>query len=208
MPQISCHPSAQKGAVPASTIPHQPITRLLEAWSAGDPRALDQLMPLLTVELRRLARSLFARQAPGHTLQPTALVNELYLRLVGRRHCQWPNRSHFFAFAAATMRNLLVDHARSRDAAKRGSGVRPLPLDELRDGKEDKTVDLIALDEALRGLARLDPRQSRIVELRAFAGLSLVETAELLAVSEATVSRDWAMAKAWLYRRLTFAPSR
>ena len=182
------------------------VTDLLRAWSAGDTAALDHLMPLVTDELRRLAQAYIGRQGPGHTLQPTALVNELYLRLVGRSDDRWPDRSRFFAFAAKTMRNILVDHARAHRAAKRGAGAPKIALDEVRDGRREPVVDLIALDEALNALAALDERQSRIVELRAFSGLSLKETAACLSVSEATVSRDWALAKAWLYRQLTFDP--
>ncbi len=181
------------------------ITALLHGWGAGDSEALARLLPLVTDELRRLAHSYMSRQPSGHTLQPTALVNELYLRLVGRCHGDWPDRRHFFAFAAKTMRNILVDHARAQAAEKRGAGMPKVSLDESLDAGREQIVDLIALDEALTSLASRDSRQSQIVELRAFTGLSLQETAACLEVSEATVSRDWAMAKAWLFRQLTYA---
>ncbi len=208
MRRETCQDSQKEKVEPPDSSPEGgDITALLSAWSSGDPSALDRLVPLVTVELRRLAQAYLARQSPSHTLQPTALVNELYLKLVGRSNDQWPDRSRFFAFAAKTMRNILVDHARAQQAAKRGAGMPKVSLDEALDGTRERVVDLIALDEALTALAALDPRQSRIVELRAFAGLSLKETAECLEVSEATVSRDWAMAKAWLYRQLTFQPT-
>ncbi len=178
------------------------ITGLLTDWSRGDPEALEKLIPLVLDELRRLAKAYFAQQPPDHTLQPTALVNELYLRLVGRRRMRWRDRTDFYAFAAKTMRNLLVDHARARHTGKRGAGVAKLPLEQAEKVAAGEEVDLLTLDEALRDLAALDPRQGRIVELRAFAGLSLRQTAAALEVSEATVSRDWASAKAFLYRRL------
>lgn len=205
MDQESCQ--TVLGGEPPPELAAHDVTDLLRAWSGGDAEALDRLVPLVTAELRRLARSYLGRQPPGHTLQPTALVNELYLRLIGRQNDRWPDRRHFFGFAAKTMRNILVDHARAQRAAKRGSGTPKIALDEQLDGKGEQVVDLIALDEALTGLAALDARQSRIVELRAFAGLSLKETADCLEVSEATISRDWAMAKAWLYRQLTFRPA-
>lgn len=179
------------------------ITDLLLEWSAGEAGALDRLMPVVNAELRRLARRYLARESPGHTLQPTALVNELYIRLVDRRRVQWQNRAHFFGFAAQTMRRILVDHARAQRAAKRGSGIPTVTLDEAVALPSGPDVDLIALDDALNALARMDQRQSRIVELRFFAGLTLQETAEVLDIGEATVSRDWASARAWLYRELT-----
>ncbi len=182
------------------------ITGLLADWSRGDPEALEKLIPLVLDELRRLARAYFVQQPPDHTLQPTALVNELYLRLVGRQQMSWRNRTDFFAFAAKTMRNLLVDHARARRTGKRGAGIAKLPLERAEEVAASEDIDLLALDEALRDLAALDERQARIVELRAFAGLSLRETAAALEVSEATVSRDWASAKAFLYRRLKWNP--
>ncbi len=181
---------------------------MLLDWSQGDRRALDRLMPLVTAELRRLARSYLDRESSNHTLQPTALVNELYLRLVGRRSMTWQNRAHFFAFAARTMRRILVDHARARKTAKRGSNVCLVALDEARERSAAPDVEVLALHEALKSLAAMDERQSRIVELRTFAGLNLDETAEVLGVSRATVSREWASARAWLYGQLVMRSQR
>ncbi|MEM9294000.1 MAG: sigma-70 family RNA polymerase sigma factor [Acidobacteriota bacterium] len=180
------------------------ITELLLDWSAGDGEALDRLMPLVTGELRRLAYRFFEAEREGHTLQPTALVNELYLRLVDRRRVQWQSRAQFFAFAAQTMRRILVDHARAHKAAKRGDGLPKVLLDErLGLGlPAQQSVDIIALDEALDRLAQLDTRQAKVVELRFFAGLTLDETATVLDVGAATVSRDWTTARAWLFREL------
>ncbi len=190
-----------------SQTPPKGITRHLWEWADGDIDALDALVPLVSDELHRLARAYLRKQPPNHTLQPTALVNELYLRLIRGQPGSWPDRAHFFAFAAKTMRNILVDQARARQTDKRGSGQTLLPLDESRDGEPERVVELIALNEALEALARRDPRQSRLVELRAFTGMSLVQSAEILGISKATASRDWAMAKAWLFRRLTFHPA-
>ncbi len=182
----------------------QEITALLLDWSQGDRRALDRLMPLVTSELRRLAKSYLDKESRHrqHTLQPTALVNEVYLRLVGRQQMHWKDRAHFFAFAARTMRRILVDHARAHRTAKRGSDVQMVTLDEARDRSAPRNLDILALHDALTALAALDERQSRIVELRTFAGLNLRETAEVLEISVATVSREWASAKAWLYGQL------
>ena len=181
------------------------VTSLLIDWNRGDRRALEQLVPLVHGELRRLAGAYFDREPVGHTLQPTALVNELYLRLIDLRRARWQDRAHFFGFAATTMRHILVDHARALRTTKRGKDLRRIALEDAA-GIADETaggdVDLIALDQALRGLAELDARQSRIVELRAFTGLSLKETAEVLGISEATVGRDWVSARAWLFREL------
>ena len=179
------------------------ITQLLLEWSQGDRQALDELMPRVTTQLRRLARHYLDGEKPGHTLQPTALVNELYLRLVDHTRISWQDRAHFFAFAARTMRRILVEHARMRQAAKRGSGVQFVGLDEARDCSDAPSVDVLALHDALKSLSELDERQSRIVELRVFAGLDLKETAEVLGISVATLSRDWVSAKAWLYGELT-----
>lgn len=194
--------SPQQPSPPRPSPNQEEITGLLISWGNGDQEALDRLMPLVTTELRRLARRYLERESAGHTLQPTALVNELYLRLVDRRRVSWQNRAHFFGFAAQTMRRILVDHVRSQRAQKRGAGARKVALDEAVSFTPEPDVDLIALDEALITLAAMDPRQSRIIELRFFAGLTLEETAEVLDISEATVSRDWASAKAWLYREL------
>jgi RNA polymerase sigma factor (TIGR02999 family) len=182
--------------------PEPDVTDLLREWNQGNKQVLDRLMPLVMSELRRLARRHLARERAGHTLQPTALVNELYVKLIDRKRVSWEDRAHFFAFAARTMRRILVDHARSQHAAKRGSGVTAISLDEAIDVPGRRDVDLIALDDALTALARLDPRQSRLVELRFFGGLSTTEAAEVLGVGVATVGRDWASAKAWLFREL------
>lgn len=179
------------------------VTQLLLDWNHGNKAVLDQLMPLVTEELRKLARHYMNQEKSGHTLQPTALVNELYMRLIDRRQVDWKNRAHFFAFAATTMRRILVDHARAQRSAKRGSGVTAIALEEVSGSELPKEVDLIALDEALKRLAKVDSRQSRMVELRFFAGLTLAETSEVMAISEATVSRDWALVKAWLHRELS-----
>ena len=178
------------------------ITDLLVEWSQGDQGALDQLMPRVTQELRRLAERYLENETPGHTLQPTALVNELYLRLIDRKKMDWRNRAHFFAFAARTMRRILVDHARARKTSKRGGSLRTVALDEARDSEASRDVEVLALHDALKSLAGLDPRQSHIVELRTFAGLNLREVAVVLGISVATVSREWASAKAWLYGEL------
>ncbi len=178
------------------------MTSLLLAWSAGDGEALDRLMPMVTRELRRMAGAVFAHERSDHTLQPTALVNELYLRLAQRRKVRWQSRAQFFAFAAASMRRILVDHARAHRASKRGSGAAKLSLDEAIGVPRPQDVSLLALDDALGDLAELSPVQSRIVELRCFGGLSLEETATVLEISERSVSRHWTAARAWLFREL------
>ncbi|MCP3964584.1 MAG: sigma-70 family RNA polymerase sigma factor [bacterium] len=178
------------------------ITRRLIAWSEGDESALERLMPLVEKELRRIAERYFEREDSGHTLQPTALVNELYLRLVGRRRVSWNNRAHFFGFAADTMRKILVDHARIRRAEKRGKGVRPLPLDYVTEVEAPQPFDFPALDQALRRLAEIDPRQERVVVLRAFTGLTHEEIAGVLGVTSRTVKRDWRTARLWLHKEL------
>jgi RNA polymerase sigma factor (TIGR02999 family) len=183
--------------------PGPEITQLLQAWSEGDQGALEQLMPLVYDELHRLARHYMADERPGHTLQATALVNEAYLRLANSERGDWRDRAHFFAVSARVMRRILVDWARSRRARKRGSDVPALELQEnlaIVPGKSGD--DLIAIDDALQTLAAFDSRQSQIVELRFFGGLSVKETAEVLTVSEETVRRDWNMAKSWLRREL------
>jgi RNA polymerase sigma factor (TIGR02999 family) len=178
------------------------VTELLKQWSDGRVEALDRLLPRIHAELRRLAASYLRRERPNHTLQPTALVNEAFLKLVDQRAVKWHNRAHFFGIAAQAMRRILVDHARSRAAGKRGDGQPPLPLDDALVSTAMPSIDLIALDQALTRLARLDPQQSRVVELRFFGGLTLEETAEVLHLSAATVGREWAVAKAWLYAEL------
>ena len=179
------------------------VTRLLAEWQRGrDAGALDKLVPLVYEELRRVARRRLRAERTGHTLQTAALVNEAYLRLVDQQGATIQNRAHFLAIAAQLMRQILVDHARRRRAAKRGGGMAiTIALDSIPVGPPD--VDLLALHESLEQLAAIDPRQSRIVELRFFAGLDVEEIAEAIGVSPATVRRDWAMAKAWLYRRLS-----
>ncbi len=184
--------------------PPEDVTRLLHAWSHGDRESAEQLVPVIYDELRRLAARYLAGERQGHTLQPTALVHEAYMRLVDLRHVEWQDRTHFFAMAARAMRRLLVDHARKHRCAKRGSGDRALPLDQVDDlvaaGREP---DLMALDDALKSLAAFDPLKASIVELRFFGGFSNQETAKLLNRSTSTVVRQWRMAKAWLYSELS-----
>ena len=181
----------------------QQVTQLLVAWGGGDQAALDELMPLVHEELRRLARRCMNRERPGHTLQTSALVNEAFLRLVDQKNVRWQDRTHFFGIAARLMRQILVDYARRRGYAKRGGGAQPVLLDEALIVAEERAAEVVALDDALKSLAEIDPRKSRIVELRFFGGLSIEETAEVLGVSEGTVRRDWALAKAWLYNAIT-----
>lgn len=178
------------------------ITELLRAWSDGDERALGELIPVIYTELRRLARRYMRRERQGHSLQPTALVNEAYLRLVDCSGIHWQNRAHFFAVSAQLMRRILVDHAR-RHNAKRGRGVRHVALDDAVLVSPDADVDLVALDDALNALARHDPRKSQVVEMKFFGGLSIDETAAVLNVSPVTVRRDWNSAKIWLHREMT-----
>lgn len=180
----------------------QEITELLLAWRAGDKGALDALMPLVYEELRRVATRYMNRQRPGHTLQTTALVNEAYLRLVDAQQVRWQDRAHFFAVSANVMRRILVDFARARGSLKRGGGVRRVTFDEALPVASEG-ADLVALDDALSRLAALSSRQSQIVELRYFAGLSEEETAEVLNISARTVRRDWSLARAWVYRELS-----
>ena len=178
------------------------ITRLLVAWGQGDRAALEELAPLIQHELHRLASYYMAGEQRGHVLQATALVNEAYLRLVDWRHVEWNNRAHFFAVAAQMMRRILVDAARARRRAKRGGHAVEVSLSEAANMQDAGKVDVLALDEALQSLAGLDSRQSEVVELRFFGGLSLEEIAEALHVSVGTVRRDWSIARAWLFRRL------
>ena len=185
-----------------NTAPPGDVTRLLQAWRHGDKSALDALLPLVHEELRRLARRHMRRERPEHTLQTSALVNEAYVRLVDERHVDWRDRAHFFGVAAHLMRFVLVDYARRRAMAKRGGGAVPLVLDEAGVRADDPAFGLIAIDRALDKLAELDERQCRVAELKLFAGLNLVETAEVLSVSTATVTRDWRLARAWLQREL------
>jgi RNA polymerase sigma factor (TIGR02999 family) len=178
------------------------VTELLIQWRKGDQQALNQLMPLVYDELRKLASRYLRRERPGHTLQTTALVHEAYLKLVDQRDANWENRLQFFAVAARLMRRILVDYARRRCASKRGGDVYKLSLDEALVPSEEKDGELLALDEALDRLAAIDSQQSRVVELRVFAGLTLEETAEALNISPRTVRREWTMAKAWLHRQI------
>jgi RNA polymerase sigma factor (TIGR02999 family) len=183
--------------------PEREVTALLRDWSGGDREALERLMPLVYQELRRLAASYLRVERPDHTLQPTALVHEAYLRLVDQRGVSWQNRAHFFGIAAQMMRRILVDHARRRQAAKRDATALRLPAMRA-EGEEASARDpeLLALDQALCGLESLDARQARIVELRFFGGLTVEETAEVAGVSSATVKREWRTARAWLAREI------
>jgi RNA polymerase sigma-70 factor, ECF subfamily len=182
--------------------PPKEMTRLLLAWSGGDRSALDRLLPLVEEELHRLAHRYMSREREDHTLQTTALVNEAYLRLIDQRRVRWQNRAHFFAIAAQTMRRILIDHARRRAFAKRGGGARELQLDEAAVLTDERASELVALDDALRALADVDERKSRVVELRFFGGLSVEETAEVLGVSPDTVTREWRRARAFLRREM------
>ena len=185
------------------TSPRSNVTSLLIAWSNGDSSALDQLLPLVYQEMRRIARYYMAQERAGHTLQATALVNEAYLRLVDVNRVQWQNRAHFFAVAGQMMRRVLVEFARSRGRLKRGNDPQRIPLDEAMKVSQEKDSDLVALDEALSALATVDTRLSRVVELRFFGGLTVDETAEALRVSPETVTREWNIAKVWLLRELS-----
>jgi RNA polymerase sigma factor (TIGR02999 family) len=183
------------------TMRHE-VTQILHDWSGGDANAPERLMPFVYDELRRLARILLARERVGHTLQPTALVNEAYLRLVDQTRVNWQNRSHFYGIAASMMRRVLIDHARAHTTGKRGGSAIRLSLDDVQIPIEERAAGLLALDEALARLTLMDERKSRIVELRFFGGLSDEEIAEVLGISVRTVLRDWKTAKLWLYREL------
>jgi RNA polymerase sigma-70 factor, ECF subfamily len=182
--------------------PSNEITELLLAWSGGDKKALDELMHVVYDELHRLAHRQLKKERQDHTLQTTALVNEAYLKLVDQKRVKWQNRSHFFALSSQLMRRILVDYARSRQYAKRGGGMPPMPLNEALIVAPERAAEMIALDEALTELAKHDERKARIVELRFFAGMSIDETSELLGVSPSTVMKDWTLAKAWLQREM------
>lgn len=181
----------------------QSITQLLIEWRDGDQTALDRLIPIVHQELRRLAHHYLKRERPEHTLQTTALVNEAYLKLVDHKDMHWQNRAHFFAVAAQAMRRILVDHARSRDAIKRGRGVAVITLDEAAAIADTQAADLLALNDALDQLALMDARKSRIVELRYFGGMTLEETAEVVGLSPTTVNREWKSAKTWLLKTMS-----
>jgi RNA polymerase sigma factor (TIGR02999 family) len=174
----------------------------LEQWNNGDQAALDKLMPLIYEELRKMARRYMRQQNPGHTLQTTALIHETYLRMVKQKEKHFENRAHFFGVAAQAMRHILVDYARARQTARRGGAARPISLEEAALVTAERAAELVAFDEALKELEKLSKRQSRVVELRYFGGLSVDETATVLSVSPETVMRDWSMAKTWLHRAL------
>jgi RNA polymerase sigma-70 factor, ECF subfamily len=186
-------------------IRNEPVTptALLLAWGRGDQAAFDELVPLVHKELRRIARRHMAGEGAGHTLQPSALVNEAYLRLLDVKHVAWQNRAHFFAMAARVMRRILVESARARKFQKRGGGAQHVSLDEARLVFQQPGQDLVALDDALNALAGVDPRKGQVVEMRFFGGLTVEETAEALQVSTGTVMRDWRLAKVWLLRELS-----
>jgi RNA polymerase sigma factor (TIGR02999 family) len=199
---LSTRKSSVKGNNVKQKAPSE-VTLLLQGWRDGDDKALDALLPLVYKELRRLAHFQLKGERPDHTLQSAALVHEAYLRLVGTNAPQWESRTHFFAVAAQLMRQILVDYARRHKAAKRGAGVCTLSLEEVTILPQRTEVDVVALDDALQTLARIDARQSRVVELRFFAGLSLEEISTVLDVGSATVQRDWTAARAWLHRELS-----
>ena len=179
------------------------VSQLLQCWLGGDRQALDTLLPLVYKELRRLAHFQLRNERPNHTLQSAALVHEAYLRLVGMNSPQWESRTHFFAIAAQLMRQILVDYARRHRAAKRGGSICKLSLEDATMASRRKDVDVVALDDALKTLAKMDPRQGRVVELRFFAGLSLEEISEAMEIAPATVQRDWTAARAWLHREIS-----
>lgn len=179
-----------------------PVTELLRAWGGGDEAALNELVPLVESELRRLARGYMARERAGHTLQTTALVNEAYLRLVDAQDIRWNDRAHFFGIAARLMRRVLVDHARQRAFQKRGGDMQPVSLDDAMFVSRAPDVELLDLDRALQALAAVDERKARVVEMRYFGGMTVEETADALAVSTETVKRDWRLAKLWLLDEL------
>lgn len=180
------------------------VTQLLADWAKGDKSALDRLLPLVHAELRQIARRQMSQERPGHTLQATALVNEAYVKLAGQQHgFEWQNRAHFFAVCAQVMRHILIDHARAHARDKRGGGAIQVSLNDAAAIAADQAGHLLALDEALTFLERLDPRKSRIVELRYFGGLTIEETADVLDISPRTARREWQRAKAWLYRMIS-----
>jgi RNA polymerase sigma factor (TIGR02999 family) len=184
-------------------MPSPDVTRLLARWTDGDEAALEELVPIVHEELRRLARRQMAGERPDHTLQPTALVNEAYLRLVNLKQMHWQNRAHFFAMGARLMRRILVDFARSRGYQKRGGDARRVSFSQALEVANGEETDVLAVNDALEALADVDERKSRVVELRFFGGLSVEETAEVLSVSRETVKRDWQVAKLWLLRHLS-----
>lgn len=179
------------------------VTKLLIQWNQGDPSALEELIPVVYEELKRLARRHMGRERFDHTLQTSALINEAYIRLVEGQAVEWQDRNHFFAVAAQVMRHILIDHARSYRYAKRGAGAEKVPLDEVDSLRVQRAEELIALEDALRQLETFDPRKSRVIELRFFAGLTVEETAEVLGLAPITVMREWRAAKAWLHQTLS-----
>lgn len=179
------------------------VTELLVRWNGGDKQALDELLPLVYAELRRVAGGYLKRERPDHSLQATAVVHDVYLRLVDQKHANWQSRAHFFGVAAQIMRRILVDHARTKYRAKRGGGTYKLALSQAGLVAKESSVDLVGLDDALTKLGSLDAAKSQIVELRFFGGLTIEETAEVLGVSHATVERGWSLARAWLRREMT-----
>ena len=181
---------------------HNEITRLLAAWTDGDQSALEKLVPLVESELRRLAHHYMGRERPGHTLQTSALVNEAYIRLIDWKNVRWQNRAHFFGVSAQLMRRILVDFARQRNYLKRGGGALEVSLAQAEGIAVERDYDLVALDEAIVALSQIDQRKAQVVELRFFGGLSVKEVAEVLKVSDETVTRDWRLAKVWLLREL------
>ena len=188
-----------------ATSGHQ-VTQLLHRWRDGDSVALESLLPLVYAELRRLASRYLASERAGHTLQPTALVHEAYLRMLEGADRPWQDRVHFYAVAAQLMRRILVDHARARGAAKRGGGAVMVPLDEARARAEDGATDVLALDQALSDLESIDPRKSRIIELRYFGGLTIDQVAELLELSAPTIVKETRLARAWIHRQISAEP--
>lgn len=189
--------------MPAQTSAQYQLTQLLEDWCDGDESVPEKLFPLVYQELKRIARRHLRNETPGHTLQTTALVNEAYLRLVDQKRVRWQNRAHFYAIAAQTMRRILVDHARSRARVKRGGTVLKVSLDEAAEVSFGQAAEILALDEALQQLSKIDARRSQVVELRFFGGLGNAEIAEVLKIAPNTVIRDWNMARAWLYREMS-----
>jgi RNA polymerase sigma-70 factor, ECF subfamily len=192
--------------MPTPSPPLQEVTQLLVDWGNGNHAALDQLIPLVYTELRQLARRYMRRERPGHTMQTTALIHEAYLRLVDQNQVRWENRAHFLGIAARLMRQILIEHARRRTRAKRGGGAGTISLDEVALVSQARATELLALDDAMERLAAIDPRKSRVVELRFFGGLSTKEAAEVLHTAPNTVLRDWRLAKAWLHREISHEP--
>jgi RNA polymerase sigma factor (TIGR02999 family) len=203
LPPASAPPPMAQGRGLVQGNSSDQVTQLLVRWRGGDHEALDALMPIVYADLRRMARQYLQRERSDHTLQSTALVHEAYVRLIGQKLPQWQNRAHFFGVAARLMRQILVEYARSHQAAKRGGSACKVTLDEGLMLPQKSEVDVVLLDDALQDLARLDPQQSRIVELRFFAGLSIDDTSEVLGISPATVTRDWTTARVWLYREIS-----